>query len=194
MLTDSVCLRDHMVNLVTLSSQRYLVDVGMGARGPTVPLVLLSDTSVVSISPRKMRLLHGSIPEHTYSHPSNAMWRLEVCDQEDSPWIPVYAFTEVEFLPVDFEMMNWYTSCHRRSWFTHKLLVSLMLLDEQRENVIGDITLYETTFRKRIHGTVDVEVKCKSEKERVALLFVYFGIRLTDIEQRTIRGTMSEIP
>ena len=52
--------RDHLVNLVTLSSQRYLVDVGMNARGPIVPLPLISDTSAFSVYPRKARLLHGS--------------------------------------------------------------------------------------------------------------------------------------
>ncbi|KAF6221274.1 hypothetical protein HO133_002129 [Letharia lupina] len=54
-LTSAPLARDHLVNLVTLSSQRYLVDVGMNARGPIVPLPLISGTSTFSVSPRKTR-------------------------------------------------------------------------------------------------------------------------------------------
>ena len=92
-----------MVNLVTLSSQRYLVDVGMNARGPIVPLPLIPDTCAVSISPRQARLLHSSIPDHTTSHALNVMWRLGIRFHEGCQWTPTYAFSEIEFLPVDFE-------------------------------------------------------------------------------------------
>ena len=97
---------DHMVNLVTLSSQRQLVDVGVGARGPIVPLPLISGASAFSISSCVVRRLHSCIPEHTISHTSNTLWRLEVRNHERSQWKPTYAFSEIEFLPVDFEMMN----------------------------------------------------------------------------------------
>ena len=91
---------------MTLSSQRYLVDVGMNARSPIVRLPLLSDNPAFSIFPRKARLLHGSFPEHTTSHTLNLMWRLEVHNHEDCEWIPTYAFSDIEFMPVDFAMMN----------------------------------------------------------------------------------------
>ena len=176
-----------MVNLVTLSSQRYLVDVGMGARGPIVPLPLISGASAFSISPRVVRLLHSCIPEHTTSHASNALWRLEVRNHELSQWKPTYAFSEIEFLPVDFEMMNWYISANPRSWFTQKVLVGRMILDAQGMEVVGDLTLFEKTLRKRIHGVVDLEVKFESEKEGVELLQKYFGIKLTEIEPMGIK-------
>ena len=182
-----------MVNLVTLSSQRYLVDVGMNARGPIVPLLLIPDTCAVSISPRQARLLHSSIPEHSTSHTLNMMWRLEIRFHEGCQWTPTYAFSEIEFLPVDFEMMNWYTTTSPRSWFTHKILVGRMILDIQTGEIIGDVTLFERTLRKRIHGKVEFEVECKSENERVELLQGYFGIKLRDCERKGIVGKESEI-
>lgn len=182
-----------MVNLVTLSSQRYLVDVGMNARGPIVPLPLISGTSTFSISPRQAHLLHSSIPEHTTSHALNTMWRLELRDREGCPWIPTYAFSEIEFLPVDFEAMHWYTTTCPRSWFTQKILVGRMVLDTQREEIVGDITLFERTIRKRIHGKVTFEVECNSEKERVEMLQEHFGIKLSDAERRGIMGMVSHI-
>jgi len=171
-----------MINLVTLSSQRYLIDVGMGARGPIVPLPLISGASAFSISPRVVRMLHGCIPEHTTSHASNALWRLEVRNHERSQWKPTYAFSEIEFLPVDFEMMNWYINASPRSWFTQQVFVGRMVLDAQRMEVVGDITLFEKTLRRRIHGIVDLEVECQSERERVELLRKHFGIKLTEID------------
>lgn len=185
--------RDHLVNIVTLSSQRYLVDVGMNARGPIVPMPLISDVPVFSISPRKARLLHSSIPEMTTSHALNTMWRLEVRNHQGSPWIPTYAFSEIEFLPVDFEMMNWYLITNPRSFFTHKILVGRVILDKQREEIVGDTTLFERTLRKRIHGKVELEVECKSEEERLELLQEYFKISLTEVERNGIVGRVSHI-
>ena len=182
-----------MVNLVTLSSQRYLVDVGMNARGPIVPLPLISDSPVFSVSPRKARLLHSSIPEHTTSHTLNMMWRLEVRNHEGCQWTPTYAFSEIEFLPVDFEMMNWYTMTSPRSFLSHKILVGRMILDSRTEEIIGDMTLFERTLRKRVHGKLVFEVECKSENERVKLLQEHFGIRLRDCEWKGIRGKQAEI-
>jgi len=183
-----------MVNIVTLSSRRYLVDVGMGARGPMVPLEMVPGTSATSISPRTIRLLHGCIPEHTSSHPSNALWKLEMRNSEGSAWVPTYAFTEIEFLPQDFEVINWYVNMNIRSWFTHKILVVRMVLDTEKQLIIGDVTLFERTLVKRIHGQVEVEIECRSEQQRVDLLRTWFGIILTDSEQKAIISTVSQIP
>lgn len=165
----------------------------MNARGPIVPLPLISDNSSFSISPREARLLHSYIPEHTTSHTLNIMWRLEVRNHEGCQWIPTYAFSEIEFLPVDFEMMNWYTSTSPRSWFTHKILVGRMIMDAQREEIVGDVTLFERTLRKRIHGELRLEVECRSEKERVDLLQKHFGITLRDVERKGILEKESQI-
>ena len=63
--------------MVVLSGQRYLVDVGMGARGPVTILPLQHCATVISIAPRQARLLHGCLPEHSHNESSNMLWRLE---------------------------------------------------------------------------------------------------------------------
>ena len=63
--------------MVVLSGQRYLVDVGMGARGPVAILPLQHGATVTSIVPRRARLLHGCLPEHSCNESSNLLWRLE---------------------------------------------------------------------------------------------------------------------
>ena len=178
---------------MTLSSQRYLVDVGMNARGPIVAMPLISNTSTFSISPREARLLYGPIPEHTSSDALNKMWLLEVRNNESCQWTPTYVFSEIEFLHADFEMMCWYTSTSPRSWFTHKIFVGRMILDKIRQEIVGDITLLESILRKRIHGQVSFEVECKSEKERVKLLQEHFAIKLRDVECKGIMGREAQI-
>lgn len=61
------------------------------------------------------------------------------------------------------------------------------------EEIIGDVTLFERTPRKRIHGMVEFEGECKSENEGVELLQAYFGIKLRDCERNGILGKESEI-
>ena len=182
-----------MVNIVTISKQRYLVDVGIGAYGPMVPLPLVSGVTTVSITPRSIRLVNACIPEHTSSHASNAMWQLEVRNQDTDAWSITYAFSEIEFLPEDYEMMNWYTSTNRRSFWTHQVLAMKMVLSDDQQEVVGDITLFQRGLRRRIHGKVEIEVECGTEKERVEALQKYLGIKLSPAEQRAIKGMASEI-
>ena len=90
-------------------------------------------------------------------------------------------------------MINWYMTTSPRSFFKHKILVGRMILDEQREEIEGDITLFEKILRKRIQGEVKFEVECKSENERVQLLQEHFGIKLRDAERKGIIGMVSQI-
>ena len=183
-----------MINLVTISSQRYLVDVGMGARGPIVPLPLIHGALRYSIRPRTSRLLYDWVPEHTSLHSSNRLWRLEALDREGANWTPTYAFSEAEFFPADYEVMNWYVTTHRRSWFTYQILVGRMILNEDQDEVVGDLTLFEKTLKKRIHGENQMQIECKSERDRVRLLKEYFDLGLTTTQRESIRGTTSVIP
>ena len=107
-----------------------------------------------SFIPTQGSSLHGSIPEHTTSHTMNLMWRLEVRNHEDCQWIPRYAFGEINLLPVDFAMMSWYTTTSPRGFPTHTIPVGRMIMDTKTEEIIGDMTLFERTLRKRIYGKI----------------------------------------
>jgi hypothetical protein len=69
-----------------------------------------------------------------------------------------------------------------------------MILDTEKQHIVGDVTLFERTLVKRIHGKVEVEIECRSEQQRVDLLWTWFGIILTNSEQKAIVSTVSEIP
>lgn len=188
---------NHMLNLVRVESRWWVVDVGMGAMGPNCVYPLEDGFEGVAIPPRKIRMQLRTIPEHARLHSSGEvpkLWCYDVChkpkSETQSPandqWIPTYCFTETEFLPQDYEMMSWYTSTHKRSFFTSAVLCTKMLLDEKGEEVIGDITLFNEAVRRTVAGERTVVTELKTEPERLQALHNFFGVNLSDEQAAAI--------
>jgi arylamine N-acetyltransferase len=180
---------NHMLNLVQLDAEWYVVDVGMGSMGPNLPYPLLDGFQTTSIAPRKIRLEFRAIPE-SYGNRSNKLWCYDVCynpeGDGDMTWMPVYCFTETEFLPQDYEMMSWYTSTHRNSFFTKHIVSTRMLMDEAHEVIVGNITLFGSSIKKSISADTPTVTECKTDSERVDALKELFGIELSDEERAGI--------
>jgi arylamine N-acetyltransferase len=105
-----------MVNIVTVDGKRYMVDVGFGSNGPTHPALVDGEVSV-GIAPEELRLLWTSIAQNT--DPTQKLWVFQHRNDSQSPWQDAYCFTDLEFLPVDYEVMNFRISQSRR----HGLLI-----------------------------------------------------------------------
>lgn len=180
---------NHMLNLVRLDGQWYVVDVGMGSMGPNMPYPLEDGFETTSIAPRKIRLQLRAIAE-SYGDRSNKLWCYDVChdpsDSGDNVWIPTYCFTETEFLPQDYETMSWSTSTHPRSFFTKSVTSTKMIMDEARVKIIGNITLFEATIRKSVGSERGIAKECATEEERVNALKEIFDIDLTEEEKTGI--------
>ncbi|KAJ4991301.1 arylamine n-acetyltransferase 1 [Stagonosporopsis vannaccii] len=180
---------NHMLNLVRLDAQWYVVDVGMGSMGPNVPYPLEHGFETTSIAPRRIRLQLRAIPE-SYGDATNRLWCYDVChkpvEHGDSVWIPTYCFTETEFLPQDYEMMSWFTSTHGNSFFTRSVTSTLMVMDEAKETIIGNVTLFEATIRTTVGSERQVVRECVTEEDRVDALKEVFGIELTEEERSGI--------
>ena len=184
--------RDYMINIVTLSSERYLVDVGMSAKGPMIPILLNDDPRpITSVAPRSVRLINGFLPESTSREAAHKCWQLEHRYRGDQAWISVYAFADVEFIPADFQVMNWYINTHPKSWFTQQITTSKMLLTQDGKEIIGDLTLYKNVLQRRVRGRVKLRIECRSEDERVLVLRQHFGIHLDARQRRSIYDTIS---
>lgn len=187
---------NHMLNLVRLDNDWYVVDVGMGAMGPNLPYPLRDGYETTSIAPRKIRLQWRSIAESHAKRSAIAngapkMWCYDVCHKPsdnagEEQWIPTYCFTETEFLPQDYEVMSWYTSTNQSSFFTRYLICSRMLMDEDREVIVGNVGLVDDTVREQIGPDRKVVKECKSEDERLQALEEIFGVHLTDEEKNGI--------
>jgi arylamine N-acetyltransferase len=180
---------NHMLNLVRLDSEWYVVDVGMGSMGPNMPYPLREGFETTSIAPRKIRVQSRAIAESYGTH-SNKLWCFDVCydpvDTSEDVWVPVYCFTETEFLPQDYEIMSWYTSTHKNSFFTQYVTSTKMVMDEARERIVGNVTLFGGDIKESIGSDRRVVKTCTAEDERVDALEVFFGIVLTDEQRKGI--------
>ena len=129
---------------------------------------------------------YRAIPE-SYGDHSNKLWCYDVCynptEDGESEWTPVYCFTETEFLPQDYEMMSWFTSTHRNSFFTKYMTSTKMIMDEAQEKIIGNLTLFEDTVRETIGSEKKVVQEFKTEEERLGALKELYGIEISDEER-----------
>lgn len=167
---------NHMLNLVRLDNEWYGVDVGMGSMGPNLPFPLRDGFETTSIAPRSIRVQLRSIPESYATTITDGtgppkMWCFDVCynpdDDAKNKWLPVYCFAETEFLPQDYEVMSWFTSTNPKSFFTRYVTCTKMLMDEDKEVIVGNLTLFKDTVRETIGANRKVVKECKTEDERL---------------------------
>jgi len=178
-----------MLNIVTIAGKRYVIDVGFGSSGPTHPLPLVKNEISINVGTQIMRLMHDTIPDFT--SPGQNLWLYQFRHEADQPWLPAYAFSELEFTPSDFNMMNYFTSTHYTSWFTYLIVCVKMILEDG--HIVGDITLTGNEVKKRIKGESVVLALCISEEERLKALDEFFGVKLSSAERDGIRGMITEI-
>ncbi|KAK7973310.1 hypothetical protein PG988_007444 [Apiospora saccharicola] len=182
---------NHMLNLVRLDDEWYVLDVGMGSMGPNLPFPLRHGFETTSIAPRRVRLQLRPIAEsYASATPGPNMWCYDVCNSPaesgENKWTPVYCFTETEFLPQDYEVMSWFTSTNPRSLFTRYITCTLMIQDEEREELVGNLTLFVDTVRETIGADHKLVKECKTEEDRVQALADIFHVHLMDEEKAGI--------
>ena len=181
---------NHMLNLVRLDDEWYVVDVGMGSMGPNLPYPLRDGFETVSIAPRRIRVQLRAIAESYGTH-SNKLWCYDVCNKPpiegaESAWTPVYCFTETEFLPQDYQIMSWFTSTHPSSFFTQYVTCTKMIMDQAGEKIVGNFTLFEGDVKESVGSDRSVIRGCKTEDERVDVLKEIFGVELTEEQKKGI--------
>lgn len=180
-----------MVNIVTIGDQKYLIDVGFGSNGPHRPVPLEENLEFHNTGDQYGRLVHGPIAQHTST--GQFLWQYEIRNGAEQAWTPAYCFTEMEFLPEDFTIINYYMSSSRASWFTFHVVCVRMIFDKESDEIIGDLTLFNNTLKRRLGATSEVLESFTSEEERVAALEKYFHIFISPADREGIRYTVSEI-
>ncbi|KAK5174062.1 uncharacterized protein LTR77_001142 [Saxophila tyrrhenica] len=172
----------------------WVVDVGMGSMGPQVPYPLQDGYEQVAVAPRRIRLQLRPIAE-SYANAGNGveppkLWCYDVCLKPGAAggdvWTPHYCFTEMEFLPQDYEMMSWFTSTNKKCFFVYSVVCMKMLLDEAKEKIVGNITLFNDKVTRNVGAEREVLRELKTEQERIDALREYFNVELTEEEKEGI--------
>jgi arylamine N-acetyltransferase len=181
----------HMVNIITIGDSKYHVDVGFGADGPVVPMPLeRSGTVQKHIKPASARLQWRNIPGNTDSN--QRLWVYEYRRNDESDWEIKYCYSELEFQPQDYAMMNYFTSTSQRTFFTRLVVVDKKIMGDDGE-LVGKLSMAGTSLKWNMQGEKAKEIEFKSEAERLDALEKYFGMKFGDAEREGIAGLPSEI-
>lgn len=138
-----------------------------------------------------MRLVRESIPEAIDQ--TQKLWIYQIRYNEDSNWLPMICFADVEFLPQDFGVMNFSVSQTRTSWFTQAFVCTRMILDADAQEIIGQYILAGKEVKRRIRGQTEILQVMQTEVDRVKALAEYFDMHLRDSEIVGICGLTSEL-
>lgn len=184
--------RSHMVNLVTIDSQRYLVDVGFGSREAVYPIPLQDRLEFGLIGSAQGKLEYKNLA-HQHSDPSQRVWVYSHKADKDAEWVEMYAFVEIEFFPDDYEVMNIRTMRSLSSYFVKSVIAMRTVLSEDGSAVVGVLTLLNDYVKQRSGDETRELVRMVSEKDRVKALEKYFFITLSPSQQKAIKGLASEL-
>lgn len=152
----------HQLLLIDLEDAQYLVDVGFGGMSPTGPLQLIADTPQSTPHEDYRLTRHGQ-----YYH-------LEAEIQEH--WQPLYKFQTEEHFDQDYEVMNWFTSCHPTSHFTHVLIAA-------RAFEGGRYALRDTQFSTHRLGSSSLQKQLDEPAAVEALLTDIFGLDISGLSE-----------
>lgn len=205
-----------MANIVTLPSTgtRYLVDVGFGSQGPTAPLPLIHGSVTCGIGAQQLRLEYKRVVPHTQR--SQRLWVYSHRNGPNEAWTDAYAFSETEFFPQDFELINYGIMTLRNSFFTQAVLCARFVLDNEDgkaadnggpgiSEVVGVRSLIGNTItlkiKERFQDFASAEDAAEyetvmlvwTEDERVEALEKWFNVRLTPQERKGIIGLSSQL-
>jgi arylamine N-acetyltransferase len=187
-----------MVNIMTIAGIKYLVDVGFSSFSPVKPVELLHDKAVIYNGSQQLIvcLEPEHIPDNTHrTNPEQLLWTYKMMSTEEpgESWMPGYCFSEVEFLPDDFEVMNFFVCQSPTSWFRWHVVALVFVCDDSGEDVIGTITIMGDEVKMRMYGESRVIKKLENEDDRVQALREFLRIELNEVQKRSILGTVSQL-
>lgn len=192
----------HQVNFVTIGGKKYFVDVGFGSQGPTFPIPLEEEFTAIQTGTKDnvaatLQLTRGFTGNHTSRDPLQKVWRYNIKygpeSDESKNWLPVYCFTEMEFMPHDFEISSGYVSTSRSSIFVNQIIFQKYIASDDGQSLIGDRTLVNDVIKEKKLGKSEVLRECKSEEERLSGMEEFLGVRLSLGEAKGIKGHHTEI-
>lgn len=181
-----------MVNLVTIDTTKYLVDVGFGSGEPLQPVPLQDGYQFPGIAVNECRLQLKHLPQLTHQNdPTQRLWVYSACEAMQG-WKEMYSFTETEFFPEDFEVMSHFVMTRPQSYFVQTVLAYRVTMSEAGE-LLDELILHKDYVRRKNANFTETLELLQTEEQRVKALEKHFFIRLTEREKSAIKGLASEL-
>lgn len=168
-----------------------MVDVGFGGDQATKPVPLVHGHAITNLGSQEIRLIWDTIPQQLDQ--TKKLWIYQYRNSTSADWNSFYCFGEFEFLPEDFEIVNYYTSTNvTAANFQTRTVIGVRFLrgrgEGEEEEVVGKVMLVDREVKRNDGGRTRLEYVCKTEEERVKVLRNTFGIRLTEEEIHGVKG------
>ncbi|MFJ2750926.1 arylamine N-acetyltransferase [Streptomyces sp. NPDC087297] len=157
---DSLLAVTHAVLVVTVEGEPWLCDAGFGHQGPREPFPLGRPGTEVRQG------------EWTYRVREEENGVLVVCLLRGDTWRDLYAFSPQPYHPVDYVVLNHYSSSHPASSFVGRLVVQHPGDGVRRALVGRELT--------RLHPDGRAEQESVGPDELLAVLDREFGLRLPE--------------
>ncbi|MFJ1567187.1 arylamine N-acetyltransferase [Streptomyces erythrochromogenes] len=165
---DSLLAVTHAVLVVTVDGEQWLCDAGFGHQGPREPVPLARPGAEVEQG------------KWTYRIREEADGILALCLLRGEIWRDLYAFSPQRYHPVDYVVLNHYSSGHPRSSFVGRVIVQRPGDDLRRALVGRELTT--------LHPDGTTEQRLVGPEELLTVLDQEFGVRLPDRDAAELVG------
>ncbi|KAG6837985.1 hypothetical protein H0H93_008379 [Arthromyces matolae] len=196
------------------SKVTYLVDVGCGGSGPSRPLLLSASNENIAMGTtptERHKLTRGAHPDSRIT--SNASeWQLNVIHLKGgpdttSPWRVVYAFSEMECFPTDYENANFAVYGRPGGFFWDNVIASkhfwlneqesYMTQEEPNSTIetrhLGRFGMEGAVIRKHVGNQTEIVKTATTEVERIEALREFFGIQIASEDLKHIHGRVAAL-
>ncbi|MFE5695180.1 arylamine N-acetyltransferase [Streptomyces erythrochromogenes] len=165
---DSLLAVTHAALVVTVDGEEWLCDAGFGHQGPREPVPLARPGAEVEQG------------KWTYRIREEANGVLALCLRRGEIWRDLYAFSPQRYHPVDYVVLNHYSSGHPRSSFVGRVVVQRPGDDVRRALVGRELTT--------LHPDGATEQRLVGPEELLTVLDQEFGVRLPDRDAAELVG------
>jgi N-hydroxyarylamine O-acetyltransferase len=144
--------RTHALLRIELDGDSYVADVGFGGLTLTAPLRL--EEGIEQATPHEPFRLIRESEELILQAKLGGLWR------------PLYRFTLQEQLLADYEMANWYVSCHPQSRFVNFLIAARPDRDRRYALLNNELTVHHlggAAERRTLTSTAEIRDVLRNE-------------------------------
>ncbi|KAJ4169089.1 hypothetical protein NW754_011021 [Fusarium falciforme] len=194
---------NHIINIVTFpDGSKYHTDVAFGGDGATAPMPLINGLVHRNLGAQQIRLIRDWIPLQVHRSDESKVWIYQYRNHEDAEWNSFYSFPGIEFMDLDWGVVNWWINTHPSSHQRVNVLV-IKFLRRSKEGkdgepdggyeIYGKRMLVNGVVKENLGGRTRVVEELEGEDERLEALERYFGITLSEEEKEGIRGYVSDL-